>query len=209
MFLTSQSFADGAPIPPRCAFAKIDASAHDALSDNKSPALEWGDVPEGTRSLVLTCIDVDVPTVGDDVNQEGRTVPADLPRTEFTHWLLADVPPRVTSLAEGECSDGITLRGKADPPGPAGSRQGVNDFTGWFAGDAEMGGTYLGYDGPAPPWNDERLHRYQFELTALDVERLDLPESFGLQELRRAMEGHALGSARITGTYTLNPALTR
>ena len=32
-----------------------------------SAHLTWSDVPEDTRSFVLTCIDVDAPTVGDDV----------------------------------------------------------------------------------------------------------------------------------------------
>ena len=41
---------------------------------------------------------------------------------------------------------GVTRRGK--PAGSdAGGARGLND-TGWFAGDAEMGGEYFGYDGP-------------------------------------------------------------
>src|SRR3546814_13406313 len=30
-----------------------------------------------------------------------------------------------------------------------------------------MEGRYLGYDGPCPPWNDERVHRYHFEVIAM------------------------------------------
>ena len=34
----------------------------------------------------------------------------------------------------------------------------MNDYTGWFAGNADMGGDYYGYDGPYPPFNDLRTH---------------------------------------------------
>ena len=64
------------------------------------------------------------------------------------------------------------------PPGPDGARQGLNDYTGWFAGDADMAGTYRGYDGPYPPAHDLREHRYFFRVFALDVASLQLPERF-------------------------------
>jgi len=207
MILTSDSFPAGGPIPSAYAFARPDPETHATLSDNRSPHLAWSGAPREARSFVVTCIDDDVPTVGDDVNVEGRTVPEDLPRTEFVHWLMVDVRSDVGELAEGACCEGVTPGGKQAPPGPPGARQGRNDFTGWFAGDADMGGTYLGYDGPAPPWNDERLHHYHFEVVALDVEHLDLPDGFDLAALRAAMDGHVLDRARLTGTYTQNPAL--
>ena len=70
----------------------IDPEQRVALSTNRNPHLRWSDVPEGCRSFVILCVDPDVPTVGDDVNQEGRSVSADLPRTDFVHWLMVDVP---------------------------------------------------------------------------------------------------------------------
>lgn len=207
MRVFSETFTDESPIPATCAFCDIDPGAHARLAGNRNPHLRWGDLPEATRSVAIVCIDGDVPTVGDDVNREGRVVPADLPRTEFLHWALVDVAPDVNELAEGACSDGVTAGGKSAPPGPPGSRQGVNDYTGWFARDPEMGGTYRGYDGPGPPWNDELVHRYRFEVWALDVERLELPSDFGLAELRAAAAGHVLERAAWTGTYTMNPGL--
>jgi Raf kinase inhibitor-like YbhB/YbcL family protein len=207
MQLRSDSFENGRPIPPEFAFGKPGTPM--ALSDNRSPQLAWSGAPAGTRSFVLTCIDPDVPSRGDDVNQADRQVPAELPRVEFTHWLMADVPAECGELAAGACSEGITPHGKRAPFGPPGSVQGQNDYTGWFAGDPEMGGTYLGYDGPCPPWNDARLHHYHFRIHALDVAKLGLSEGFDRDALRRAMAGHVLAEAEWVGSYTLNPALAR
>ena len=82
---------------------------------------------------------------------------------------------------------------------------GINDYTGWFAGDPEMSGNYGGYDGPCPPWNDELVHLYHFTIYALDVASLGLAGAFGGQEALKAMEGHILAQARCSGTYTINP----
>lgn len=207
MKIRSDSFRDGGPIPERCAFGVPDPDTHVRLGDNRNPHLAWDEVPEGTRSFVLTCIDVDVPTRPDDVNQEGREVPADLPRTEFVHWLVANIPAGLREIAEGACSDGVTPRGKQNPGGIPGAVQGQNDYTAWFAGDLDMAGRYLGYDGPCPPWNDALVHRYRFEIVALDVPSLPLSQGFTLAELRQAMAGHELARAALTGTYTLNPRL--
>lgn len=203
--LRSDSFQDGQPIPARFAFGRIDSPV--ALSDNLTPHLAWSGAPAATRSFVLTCIDSDVPTRADDVNQPGRTVPAELPRAEFVHWLMADIPAECGELGEGACGEGVVPHGKREPFGPPGSTQGLNDYTGWFAGDAAMAGNYLGYDGPCPPWNDERVHHYHFRLHALDTARLGLAPGFTLAQLREAMAGHVLAEAALTGTYTLNPSL--
>ncbi len=195
------------PIPARFAFGAPDAESHVTLSDNRNPALSWDGLPEGTRSLVLICVDVDVPTKPDDVNQEGREVPADLPRANFYHWVMVDIDPATAGIGEGDCSDGVTARGKTDPAGPAGSRQGKNDYTGWFAGDPDMGGDYLGYDGPCPPWNDALVHHYHFVLYATDLERCPVEGHFTGPEVEAAIAGHVLAESRVVGTYTLNPRL--
>lgn len=208
MQIHSDNFEDNGPIPAEFAFGKPGSAGEPiALADNRNPHLAWSGAPAGTRSFALACIDIDVPSRGDDVNQKGRTVPADLPRVEFAHWLMADIPPGCTAIAAGSCSDGITPRGKCNPKGPAGSRQGKNDYTGWFASDPAMSGDYLGYDGPCPPFNDARVHRYRFRVFALDVARLEVPVGFDLAQFQQALRGHVLGEAQITGTYTLNPAL--
>ena len=70
-----------------------------------------------------------------------------------------------------------------------------------------MSGDWYGYDGPFPPPNDLRLHRYFFRLYALDVERLQLPERFTAKDVLRAMHGHVLDEVAIYGTYSLNPSV--
>jgi Raf kinase inhibitor-like YbhB/YbcL family protein len=204
MKLWSDTFKDGDRIPERCAFGKPNPKTHVELSDNKNPHLTWSDLPAGTKSLVLICHDVDVPSRPDNVNQEGMTVPADLPRVDFYHWLLVDLAPDVP-IREGEFSSGITPRGKTGPDGLRGTRQGLNDYTQWFKGDADMGGNYFGYDGPCPPWNDEIIHHYHFTLYALDVARCPVDGTFTGPEVRQAIRNHVLAQAAIVGTYAINP----
>lgn len=207
MKLHSNSFSDHSPIPGEFAFCVPAQAGHVALAPNRNPHLAWSNLPAGTRSLALICHDPDVPSRGDDVNQEGRTVPASLARVDFFHWLLVDLAPEAGEIAAGEFCDGITARGKTGPEGSRGTRQGVNDYTGWFSGDADMAGDYHGYDGPCPPWNDEILHHYIFTLYALDLPRCPVEGSFTGSQLREAIAGHILGEAQITGTYTLNPSV--
>ncbi|HEU0277147.1 MAG TPA: YbhB/YbcL family Raf kinase inhibitor-like protein [Rhodanobacteraceae bacterium] len=208
MQIHSDSFANGTRIPVQFAFGRRgDAGEPCVLAANRNPHLAWSGAPAATRSFALVCIDGDVPSRGDDVNQPGRAVPANLPRVDFAHWLMVDIPPNCSAIAAGSCSDGVTPHGKSAPDGPVGSRQGQNGYTGWFAGDPDMAGVYLGYDGPCPPWNDARLHHYHFRVHALDVAHLDVPRAFDWPELRAALGSHVLGKAEIIGTYTLNPAV--
>lgn len=207
MQLTSTSFADGQRIPAPYAAGKPDAQSVVTFSDNLNPQLAWSGAPAGTQSFALICHDPDVPSKGDDVNQSDREVPASLPRVDFFHWLLVDLPPTVTQIAEGEFSTGFTTRGKPGPASLHGARQGLNDYTGWFAGNADMSGNYHGYDGPFPPFNDSIIHHYVFTVFALDVPRLAVEGSFTGAQARAAMEGHVLAQAMLTGTYTLNARL--
>jgi phosphatidylethanolamine-binding protein (PEBP) family uncharacterized protein len=158
--LKSLNFRDGEPIPGELAFAIVDSRNHLALSTNRNPNLQWSDVPVGAKSFALILHDCDVPSQKDDVNQEGKVVSASLPRMDFFHWLLLDIPPNTREIESGSHSNGVTPRGKPGPDGPDGLRHGINDFTRWFAGDSPMEGMYYGYDGPAPPWNDAIVHHY-------------------------------------------------
>jgi Raf kinase inhibitor-like YbhB/YbcL family protein len=207
MKLRSDSFQDKQPIHGHFAFCVPDPDTHVKLADNHNPHLAWSSAPTGTKSFVLICVDPDAPTRPDDVNKEGRTVPASLPRGDFYHWVMVDIPATVSEITSGSCSHGVHARGKKHPPGPAGSRQGINDYTGWFKGDADMEGVYHGYDGPCPPWNDALAHRYRFTVYATDLARCPVEGEFSATQVLAAIKGHVLAEATLTGVYTLNPAV--
>lgn len=205
MNITSKSFADGERIPERCAFGKPNAETHVELSDNKNPHVAFSDVPPQAKSLVLICVDADVPSKPDNVNREGVTVPADLPRVDFYHWVLVDIPPDTREIGEGSLSSGITPKGKSGPDTARRMRHGVNNYTQWFAGDPDMAGNYFGYDGPCPPWNDEIIHHYQFRVYAIDLARCPVEGNFGAPEVLKAIEGHIVAETSLMGTYAIYP----
>jgi len=55
----------------------------------------------------------------------------------------------------------------------------------------------VGYGGPAPP---DKRHTYVFKLYALDCD-LDIPKESTKADVEKAMEGHILEQATLTGTY--------
>ena len=203
MRIGSDSFEHRGAIP-----ADFAMGTPQGFGGNRNPELHWDEVPAGTRSFALLCIDTDAPTDPATVGRADLEIPVAQPRADFVHWTMIDLPPDLRAIAAGSCSDGITARGKATPPGPRGARQGLNDYTGWFAGDADMGGDYFGYDGPYPPFNDLRVHRYFFRLFALDVERLPVPARFTAADVFHAMHGHVLAEAATYGTYSLHAGAT-
>lgn len=202
MRLRSDSIQPGQPIAATYAMGQADG-----FGGNRNPHLAWDAVPAGTQSFVLLCVDPDVPTVAEMVGRDDVQIPVEQPRTEFVHWVAVDLPADLREIAEGSASDGVVAKGKQPPSGLAGARQGLNSYTDWFAGDAAMGGDYYGYDGPYPPANDLRVHRYFFRLFALDVAQLDVPARFTAADALRAMQGHVLAEASLHGTYSLNPAV--
>jgi Raf kinase inhibitor-like YbhB/YbcL family protein len=208
MKLHSKSIRDGQYIPGEFAFAVPNSISHVQLSSNMNPHLSWDDVPEGTQSFVIVCHDPDVPSSADDVNQEGREIPSTLPRVDFVHWLLLDIAATVVEIPAGSQSSAVVPRGKPGPGTTNGWRHGINDYTAWFAGDEQMSGTYFGYDGPCPPWNDALLHRYIFTVYALATPTLEVTgELSGANVLLAINNAKVLGQATLTGLYSLNPAV--
>ena len=55
----------------------------------------------------------------------------------------------------------------------------------------------VGYGGPAPP---DKRHTYVFKLYALDT-KLDLSNESTKADVEKAMEGHIIEQATLTGTY--------
>lgn len=205
MKLDSDTLRDGAPLPTDHALG-VRSAGGPVPGKNRSPALSWSGAPPGTCSFVVTCVDPDAPTQKDDANKPDRTIAASFPRGDFVHWLLVDVPAELTGLPAGIDGEGIVPRGKASARTPYGLR-GVNDYTSWFEGDADMEGTYAGYDGAWPPFNDAIPHRYVFTVYAVDVASLGLAPGFRGPALRAALAGHVLAEASITCAYSLNPSL--
>jgi Raf kinase inhibitor-like YbhB/YbcL family protein len=147
--MSSMSFQNGGDIPRKFTCDGADVS----------PELSWSEPPAGTQSFALIADDPDAPS------------------GTWTHWVLFDVPPATSSLAEGVS--------KIDEL-PGGERQGRNDFH------------KIGYNGPCPP--PGKPHRYFFKLYALD-RKLVLKPATSKQEVEQAMQGHILGDAKWMGKY--------
>ena len=96
----------------------------------------------------------------------------DAPGKTWTHWTVWNIDPTTTEIIEGKT--------------PAGSIQGVTDF-----GE-------VGYGGPCPPSGE---HRYFFKLYALDTD-LALSYQAKKEDIEKAMEGHVIDQAQLTGVYS-------
>ena len=112
MKITSSAFHEGGNIP-----SKFTCDGSDI-----SPPLQISGIPSAAKSLVL---------IADD---------PDAPGGLFTHWVVWNIPPQTSSIAEGSAPKGV---------------QGANDFG------------KSGYRGPCPP---PGTHRYSFKVFALDRE---------------------------------------
>jgi hypothetical protein len=148
MEIKSSAFGSGEMIP-----AKYTCDGADF-----SPQLEWSRSPAGAKSFALICDDPDAPM------------------GTWVHWVIYDIPPSATMLAEG-------ITREKDLPG--GGTQGINDFR------------KIGYGGPCPPGG---THRYFFKLYALDA-MLGLKPGITKDQLLTAMRGHILAEAQLMGTY--------
>ena len=96
----------------------------------------------------------------------------------WVHWVIWNISPGALKILEDEGYKSQTVDILQ-------SDKGMTDF-----GE-------VGYGGPAPP---DKRHTYVFKLYALDS-WLDLPEGSTKSELEKAMEGHIIEHAQLTGTY--------
>jgi len=150
MTITSPAFTAGASIP----------TVYTCEGNDISPALAWAGVPAEAKSLALIVDDPDAPD------------PAK-PKMVYVHWVLYNLPPNSTGLAE------------AISQLPPGTREGTNDWK------------RTSYGGPCPPIG---RHRYFFKLYALDCVLPDLGPATK-PELLRAIDGHIVEQAELMGTY--------
>ncbi len=172
----------GRPIPERFAYCAPDGKGAVHPGGNTSPAVEWQGAPDGTKSFFLMVVDRDVPADFGPANKQDQTIAESAPRKNFYHWLVADIPPAIAGFDENEA---VT------------SQKGRNSF-------ADRGKGENGYDGPCPPWNDERIHTYHFIVFALDVPTLNLEDDFSGEHAEMALAGHILAQGEASGVYTTN-----
>ena len=172
--LASSSFADGDEIPRECGYK----------NGNKVPPLAVSGIPEMTESLVLIMDDPDA------MGPAGKV---------WLHWLVWDIFRK-----EPEQED------EMDSFPGNNCIEGESDFYG-----------EVGYGGPAPP---DKRHTYVFKVYALDremdieiiegvltikvenqegksVPKLYNAKSITKDVIEKAMEGHILDQATLTGTY--------
>ena len=144
MKITTSAFQEGGTIPEK--FSKN--------GQNISPELRIDGVPAEAKSLALIVDDPDAP-VG-----------------LFTHWLVWNIDPKTTEIAERTA--------------PSGAVQGKSDF-----GE-------IGYGGPQPP---SGTHRYYFKVFGLD-RMLDLKPGAKRREVDAAMKGHVIAQGELMGRYS-------
>jgi Raf kinase inhibitor-like YbhB/YbcL family protein len=89
--LTSSAFQNGQPIPAQ----------YTCDGANQSPALAWGEPPQGTKSFALVVDDPDAPS------------------GTFRHWGAYDIPAATRSMAAGQ-SIGTQAMNDMNKPGYAG-----------------------------------------------------------------------------------------
>lgn len=150
--LTSSAFTHKGHIPTR----------YTCDGGDVSPPLAWSGIPAGARSLALIMDDPDAPD------------PA-APQMTWVHWVLYNIPPDATGLAEGAGAGGL----------PGDTLEGENDWK------------RASYGGPCPPVG---RHRYFLKLYVLDKKLPDLRHPTKAQ-LEQAMHGHILDHAELIGTY--------
>ena len=112
MKITSSAFQQGGNIP----------SKFTCDGPNTSPGLQISGIPAEAKTFVLIVDDPDAPS------------------GLFTHWVVWNISPQTSTVAEGSTPKGV---------------QGTNDFG------------KSGYGGPCPP---SGTHRYYFKIFALDRE---------------------------------------
>ena len=142
--VTSSAFQEGGTIPEK--FSKN--------GQNVSPGLRIEGVPAEAKTLALIVDDPDAP-VG-----------------LFTHWLVWNIDPKTTEIAEGSA--------------PKEAVQGRNDFG------------QSGYDGPQPP---SGTHRYYFKIFALNG-GLNLKPGAKRHDVDAAMKGHIIAQGELMGRYS-------
>ncbi len=146
--------------------------------DNVSPALEWKNVPAGTKSLSLLVHDPDAPT-----------------GSGFWHWTVLNMPASATGLPQGAGNAAATL--------PAPAFGGNTDFM-----DTGATGANGNYGGPCPPVGDKPHHYHftLYAVGVDDVQKAAGVPKTGSAALysfvlNKGIGAGLLGKATFTATY--------
>jgi Raf kinase inhibitor-like YbhB/YbcL family protein len=99
----------------------------------------------------------------------------------FVHWMAYNISRNISSLPAGILQNELRLTL------PVSLEQGTNSFG------------KVGYRGPMPPVADGP-HHYVFNLLALDRE-VGVRPGLTRARLMKALDGHVIASAQLTGTY--------
>ena len=145
----SPAFEEGKEIP-----SKYTCSGQDL-----SPPLKWESVPSEAKSLALIVSDPDAP------------------RGTFIHWVVYNLPARLTELGEDILKEPVVK---------GGGQQGKNDADDY------------GYHGPCPP--PGAPHHYHFKIYALDSD-LQLQSGATAADVEKAMKGHVLATGELVGIF--------
>ncbi|MFO1242117.1 MAG: YbhB/YbcL family Raf kinase inhibitor-like protein [Rickettsiales bacterium] len=189
------------PIPVEQAYCRPTDDGKSTNGVNRRPSITWSKGPAGTKSYAIVMVDPDVPTDFTKAGKEGKTLPADMKRQNFYHWVQVDIP----ATAEGFPSGSGNEYPQQQPRFLG--KPGLNSYAKFYTDKPK--GEYTGYDGSCPPWNDERVHHYHYKVFALDVETLGLPKKFEPEEAMRVIKEHTLAEGELIGTYTLNSKLRK
>ncbi len=97
------------------------------------------------------------------------------------HWVVVDIPATARELPKGAGKSGtVRIAG--------GARQTRTDFGA------------SGYGGPCPPQGD-KAHRYVFTLSALDIDKLDVPDDASGALVGFNVGAHTLARGTLTAMY--------
>jgi Raf kinase inhibitor-like YbhB/YbcL family protein len=158
--VTSLDVKDGEQMPKAQLSGLFGAGGSDT-----SPQLSWSGFPQGTKSFAVTVFDPDAPT-----------------GSGFWHWVVANIPVGVKSLAAGAGAENSTAL-------PSGAVQIPNDAR------------LARYVGAAPPAGSG-THRYFITVYALDVPEIKIDKSATPALLGSMLSGHTIARASIVPTAT-------
>lgn len=162
MTLTSENFREGELLGVEHVLSE--AYGFGCNGGNQSPQLSWSGAPEGTKSFAITCFDPDAPT-----------------GSGFWHWVVANIPPSVTSLDLGA---GDPASGRM----PAGALEVRTDFG------------KPGYGGPCPP-EGMNVHRYVFTVHAVGLDALPVDADTSAAIVGFYLNFNTLDKASLIGLY--------